>query len=276
MRVMREPLFHFILIGIAIFGWFYWVSPEEETAENVETITIGAEDVALLATRFEQMRKRAPDDAELQVLIGDLVREEVLVREARKLGLDRGDQVIRARLVQKMDFLTGAIASSVTPEDAVLRSYLADNSTRFETPSMVAFDQVFLGESPEQSQIAQTLSALNAKEDWSSLGISSLLLSTMPLSAMNVVDSTFGRGFSAAIQDLEPMVWSGPVQSGYGLHFVRVTASEAGQVPPLEAIRDTVLREWRRETGEKLTQAQYESFAAGYQVEMPPDHEAGQ
>jgi hypothetical protein len=273
---MREPLFHFILIGIAIFGWFYWVSPEEETAEDVETITIGAEDVALLATRFEQGRKRAPDDAELQVLIRALVREEVLVREARKLGLDRGDQVIRARLVQKMDFLTGAIASSVTPEDAVLQSYLTDNSARFETASMIAFDQVFLGEAPEQDQIAQTLSALNDNEDWSNLGISSLLLSTMPLSAMNVVDATFGHGFSAVIQDLEPTVWSGPVQSGYGLHFVRVTASEASRVPPLEAIRDAVLREWRRETGEELTQAQYESFAAGYQVEMPPDHEAGQ
>lgn len=269
MRILKEPLFHFILIGVAIFGWFQVVSPETDGVADVEQITIDTDDVALLNTRFEASRKRAPNKVEMQALIDALIREEVLVREARNLGLDRGDQVIRARLAQKMDFLTSAIASSATPEDAVLQAFLDKNAALFTTPSMYAFDQVFLGTAPEPDDVAQTLLALNAGEDWFNLGVSSLLLRTMPLSKASVVDSTFGRRFSANLENLEPSIWSGPVQSGYGQHLVRITAVQPGQLPQLDDIREAVVSEWRREAGADLAQAQYESFAARYEIITP-------
>ncbi|WP_170482178.1 peptidylprolyl isomerase [Ruegeria arenilitoris] len=269
MRVIKEPLFHFILIGIAIFGWFNWVSPQSEGDDKGEKIAINEVDVDLLSTRFEASWKRAPSEAELEALIDALVREEVLVREARKLGLDKGDQVIRARLAQKMEFLTTAIASSVDPDEAELQAYLEDNAERFMTPSLVAFDQVFLGETAEPSEMAEVLSALNSGEDWSQLGVPSLLLQTMPLSALSVVDSAFGRGFSGNLTDLEVSVWSGPIQSGYGKHLVRVTGIQAGGLPPLDDIREAVLSEWRRETGDDLAQAQYEILAAQYEIQTP-------
>ncbi|WP_170604413.1 peptidylprolyl isomerase [Ruegeria arenilitoris] len=269
MRVIKEPLFHFILIGIAIFGWFNWVSPQSEGDDNGEKIAINEVDVDLLSTRFEASWKRAPSEAELEALIDALVREEVLVREARKLGLDKGDQVIRARLAQKMEFLTTAIASSVDPDEAELQAYLEDNAERFMTPSLVAFDQVFLGETAEPSEVAEVLSALNSGEDWSQLGVPSLLLQTMPLSALSVVDSAFGRGFSGNLTDLEMSIWSGPIQSGYGQHLVRVTGIQAGGLPSLDDIREAVLSEWRRETGDDLAQAQYEILAAQYEIQTP-------
>ncbi|NVO58230.1 peptidyl-prolyl cis-trans isomerase [Rhodobacteraceae bacterium B1Z28] len=276
MRIIKEPLFHFILFGIAIFGWFYLISPEREAAEEAEKISISDGDIELLSTRFETSWKRVPSEAELQVLIDALIREEVLVREARKLGLDRGDQVIRARLAQKMDFLTGAIASSVTPEDAVLQTYLEDNSARFTTPHMVAFDQVYLGDAPDPEKVAKALAELSAGEDWLGLGVPSLLQRTMPLSTPGVIASNFGGGFSKNLENLEPMVWVGPIQSGFGEHLVRVTDLEPGRLPPLDDVRDVVLTEWRREAGEDLAQVQYESFAASYEIETPITQEGGQ
>lgn len=273
MRILKEPLFHFILIGFAIFGWFHLVSSENDVPADIQKITIDADDIALLTSRFETSWKRTPNEAEFQALIDALIREEVLVREARNLGLDRGDQVVRARLAQKMDFLTSAIASSVTPEDAVLQTFLDENAARFTTPSLIAFDQVYLGDAPEPDDIAQMLSALESGEDWSNLGVPSLLLRSMPLSVTSVVDSTFGRGFSANLENLEPSLWSGPVQSGYGQHLVRVTQMQPGQLPPLDDIRDAVVSEWRREAGDDLAQAQYESFAARYKIETPTPQE---
>lgn len=269
MRILKEPLFHFILIGIAIFFWFAWVSPRQDIVEETDTITIDGNDVALLTTRFETSWNRPPTQDELRALIEATVREEVLVREARKLGLDQGDQVIRARLAQKMDFLTDAIAASVEPEDDVLQTYLEENPERFTTRPQIAFDQVYLGQTVEPEVIKNAIASVNGLDDWDSFGQTTLLPKSMPLSTARVVDSNFGIGFSSSLGTLEPGIWSGPVQSAFGIHLVRITDKRAPERPKLDEVRDSVLLEWRRETGADLAQAQYENLASSYRIETP-------
>ncbi|CAD0183464.1 hypothetical protein RUESEDTHA_00333 [Ruegeria sp. THAF57] len=274
MRVLKDPLFHFLLIGCGIFGWFFLVAPEGEVVPPAETIIVDQDDVDLLVARFTDSWKRPPTDTERQALIEALIREEILVREARKLGLDRGDQVIRARLAQKMDFLTDAIASSVEPETDVLQAYLEQNAERFTTPRLIAFDQVFLGEAPTPADIESALAKLRAGEDWTDVGARTLLPLSLPLAAARSVDAAFGYGFSGAVNQLKLGEWEGPIQSGYGLHLVRVTDTQPAKLPKLEDIHDAVLLEWRRDTGEELAQAQFEDLAATYQIVTPETEKA--
>lgn len=269
MRILKEPLFHFFLIGAVIFIWFHIIAPDDEVVENLETIVIDEDDVALLATQFEAQWKRPPNDAELKALIDASIREEVLVREARKLGLDRGDTLIRTRLSQKMDFLTEAIATSVVPEDADLEAFLQQNPERYATSEKVAFTQVFLGEEVSEVEIEKALTALREKQDPFDVAGSTLLPASMPLTATKVIDSVFGAGFSTRFAEVETGRWVGPVQSGYGVHLVRVNAVEPSQTPPLADIHDAVLRDWRRVMSEDLAQAQYESLADSYQIVVP-------
>ncbi|SMO95891.1 peptidyl-prolyl cis-trans isomerase [Ruegeria faecimaris] len=269
MRILKEPLFHFFLIGAVIFIWFQIVTPENETVEDFVTITIGENDIALLSDQFEARWKRRPSGAELQALTDATIREEVLVREARKLGLDRGDSVIRSRLSQKMDFLTEAIATSVVPEDEDLEAFLQNNSERYATPSKLAFIQVFIGEEPNKAEIEGVLAALRAGDEVSDLGASTLLPASMPLTATRVIDSVFGSGFSKGLTTLDKGQWAGPIQSGYGVHLVQVQDIEPSQIPPLSEIHDAVLRDWRRVMSEDLAQAQYEILAANYEIIVP-------
>lgn len=269
MRILKEPLFHFFLIGAAIFIWFHIVAPDNETVEDLEVITIDENDVALLSSRFETQWKRPPSDAELKALVDASIREEVLVREARKLGLDRGDPLIRTRLSQKMDYLTEAIATSIVPEDEDLEAFLQENAERYATPVMVAFHQVFLGEKPGEAEIENALATLRAKQDVSDLGGSTLLPASMPLSATRVIESVFGGGFSKGITEVETGRWTGPIQSGYGIHLVQVVAVEPSRTPPLAEIHDAVLRDWRREMSEALAQAQYDTLAENYEIVAP-------
>ncbi|WP_281996143.1 peptidylprolyl isomerase [Ruegeria faecimaris] len=269
MRILKEPLFHFFLIGAAIFIWFQIVAPENETVEDFVTITIDENDIALLSDQFEARWKRRPSGAELQALTDATIREEVLVREARKLGLDRGDSVIRSRLSQKMDFLTEAIATSVVPEDEDLEAFLQNNSERYAAPSKLAFIQVFIGEEPNKAEIEGVLAALRAGDEVSDVGASTLLPASMPLTATRVIDSVFGSGFSKGLTTLDKGQWAGPIQSGYGVHLVQVQDIEPSQIPPLSEIHDAVLRDWRRVMSEDLAQAQYEILAANYEIIVP-------
>ncbi|SDX67469.1 PPIC-type PPIASE domain-containing protein [Ruegeria halocynthiae] len=269
MRILKEPLFHFFLIGAAIFIWFQIVAPNNETVEDFGTITIDENDIALLSDQFEARWKRRPNDAELQALADATIREEVLVREARKLGLDRGDSVIRSRLSQKMDFLTEAIATSVVPEDEDLEAFLQNNSERYATPYKLAFIQVFIGEEPSKAEVERVLASLRAGDEVSDLGGSTLLPASMPLTATRVIDSVFGSGFSKGLTTLDKGQWAGPIQSGYGVHLVQIQAIEPSQIPPLSEIYDAVLRDWRRTMSEDLAQVQYEILADNYEINVP-------
>ncbi len=269
MRLLKEPLFHFFLIGAAIFVWFHLVAPEAEGVEDIDTIAIDENDVALLSAQFEARWKRRPREAELQALVDASIREEVLVREARKLGLDRGDTVIRSRLSQKMDFLSEAIATSVVPDDEELEAFLQENSERYATSAKVAFTQVFLGEKPGDAEIEQALTALRAEREPDGLGGSTLLPASMPMTATRVIDSVFGNGFSEGLTTLDVGEWTGPIRSGYGVHLVKVVAIEPSQLPSLAEIHGVVQRDWRRAASEDLAQAQYEALARNYEIVAP-------
>jgi len=269
MRLLKEPLLHFFVIGAALFPWFQIVAPETQPSAPADTIAFDQDDVALLNAQFEARWNRTPSPTELQALLENAVREEVLVREARALGLDRGDSVIRARLSQKMGFLTDSIAASIVPTDEALDAFLDQNAARYETPDKLAFVQVFLGEAPSEAMVEQTLTALRAQQDPSAFGVATLLPRDMPLTATRGIDAVFGPGFASRLSDVETGSWIGPVRSGYGAHLVRVQAVEPGTVPPLTAIHDTVVRDWRAARRDDLAQAQYQALAQKYQISTP-------
>ena len=123
-RALREPLLHFLLIGIAVFALYQAGSPlEPASAQRIIEVTPAQ--VERLAGQFEAVWRRRPSEAELTGLVEDFVREEVYYREALALGLDRDDTVIRRRLRQKMEFLSDAGAGAMAPEEAELRAYFA-------------------------------------------------------------------------------------------------------------------------------------------------------
>ena len=272
MRILREPLFHFFLLGLAIFGWFSLKNPDTPVAEGV--IVIDDKDVTLLTEQFAATWRRPPTPAELEGLVQTMLREEVLVREAEALGLDQGDSVIRSRLVQKMTFLTESVAQAMTPEDSVLIEHMQAYPDQFRRPGRVAFEQVGLGPSPTDAEIAELRAALEAGADPATLGLRSLLPPALPLSTVNSIDGVFGRGMFDGVYALEGEGWQGPVQSGYGWHLVRVTEKLPEALPPFEEAREAVLAHWRRETSETLSNAQFESLKAQYEVTLPETGES--
>ena len=271
-KILRDPLFHFLLLGAALFVAFGLLNAEPDGApQDVATrITITAQDIAGLERGFQSTWRRPPDDAERQALIDAYIRQEVLVREAIELGLDRNDSVIRQRLQQKMNFLLSAGANALEPTDAELLAHMAEDPTRYQRPARMAFDQVFLGTDPAQGDIEAARSALRGGAAAGTLGQPTLLPAEVALAAAPAIDSLFGSGFAAARADLGAEQasdqWGGPVQSGYGLHLVRLRALEPAQTPPLEEMRDRVEAGWRAARAEALTERLYQELRGRFQI----------
>ena len=265
-RILREPLFHFFLLGLGIFAIYGSLIPNGQNDGDGTQIVIDTQDVDRLVQQFEATWRRPPTPEELSGLVDAQLREEILVREAIALGLDQGDAIIRNRLAQKMTFLTTSVAQSMLPEDEILIAHMETNRKRFTMPGQLAFDQISL---PEGADANSALAALNAGVDPDEVGNRSLLPLRMPLTSAQAIDATFGRNFYATLIDLPLDAWAGPVQSGYGAHLVRLTARKEPRLPPLESIRDQVLADWRREQTDALTVAQFDAFRDKYEIKTP-------
>ena len=125
----REPLVHFVLIGAALFA-VYRVGGGG-SIEPARRIEIGAAEVQRLAAAFSRNWMRPPTAEELRGLVENEVREEVYYREAVAMGLDRNDEIIRRRLHQKLEFLSGDLAAPASPTEAELQAHLDAHAERF-------------------------------------------------------------------------------------------------------------------------------------------------
>ncbi len=265
-RLLREPLLHFLAIGGLIFLLFGAAGGPGPT----DTIVVGPGRIEQLATGFQAVWRRPPTDDELGAMIDDFVREEVYYREALALGLDRNDTVVRRRLRQKMEFLTDTAADLLEPAAGELKAYLAANEHTYRIGPRLAFEQIYLGETPTPDSVSLTLSALESDSvaTRSELGKPTLLPTRLGLSPEGAIDGVFGRGFAERLAELPPGAWAGPVTSAYGVHLVRILDSLPGRTPPLEEVRDAVMRDWKEAKAKEIRERHYARLRQRYEVEI--------
>jgi hypothetical protein len=266
--LVREPLVHFLVLGAAVFGLFALVddSPSPVAANQ---LVLTEDDARRLVAEFEATWRRPPTVEALDFMIGERLREEVYVREALALGLDRDDAVIRRRLQLKMEFLTESGAEAVLPDDAMLQTHLDAHPERFAEPELVAFEQILLDDGVSAEEVDLVEARLNRGADPGAAARPTLLPPAFRPSSSQIVDGTFGTGFFGALEGLPLDVWTGPVESALGRHLVRVLERQDGRLPSLSEVRDRVEQDWRATFAEKLRQERFEALLARYEVVRP-------
>jgi hypothetical protein len=135
MKFLREPLVHFLLLGAALFGIFGLLG--RWTNDRPDRIVITPGLIENLQLGFVRSSQRQPTPKEMDAVIEDYVREEVLNREAVARGLDRDDPVVRRRLRERMEFLTEDGVEAVTPTDAQLNDFLQKHPEMFRRQGTV-------------------------------------------------------------------------------------------------------------------------------------------
>jgi hypothetical protein len=230
---------------------------------------ITEDDALRLVSAFEATWRRPPTVEELDFIISQQVREEVYVREALALGLDGNDTVIRQRLQMKMEFLTESGAEAIAPDDATLQAHLEAYPDRFAQPALLAFEQILLAEGIAGEEVAVLEARLNVGGDPGDAARATLLPPSFRLSPIQVVDGTFGTGVFDELARLPVGTWTGPVETGRGMHLVRVTERREAQLPPLSEIRDRVERDWRATVTERLREERFDALLSRYDVVRP-------
>jgi hypothetical protein len=265
-RILREPLLHFLLLGLALFACFGRVAPDDD---DKRSIVVSQAEVDLLVTQFKATWNRPPSAAELDGLVESYVRDEILYREGVALGLDRDDAVIKRRVRQKLDVMLEESVAQQPATDADLQAYLDANPAAFRKPALVSFDQIYFGSDAATPQrLEQARAVLARGADPASLGQPTLLPAHQDAMPLDLVARDFGEAFAGQLAQSPVHEWAGPLTSGFGMHLVRVSAFEQPQLPALAEVRDVVAREWENERRQKAHADALARLRSQYNVEI--------
>jgi peptidyl-prolyl cis-trans isomerase C len=272
---LREPLLHFFILGLVVFGLHGLFEKKPETAADPFLVEVTSADIEWFRTMWSKRMGREPTVEELRGQVNQLIREQVLSREAVSMGLDEGDMVVRRRLVQKMDFLFKDLSDITEPADSDLQKYLEENRSTYEIPRRVTFTHVYFsvdkrGEEEAAEAVRQLVERLNAKEgvssDVASLGDPFLLQSSYSNKSPAEIRREFGSRFAKAVWEQKPRAWQGPVASGYGLHAVYVRERFDAKLPDFSELKERLKVDWIGEKQREITLRIYEKLLGRYQV----------
>ena len=276
-RLLREPLLHFLLLGVALFG--VYALARGKSPNRTSQIVVTQSQIEQLVVGFTRTWQRQPTQEELAGLVEDRIREEVLYREAMSMGLDRDDTIVRRRLRQKLEFLIPDLASQIAPPtERELEAYLQQHADKYRGAPTVSFEQVFFdrerrGKSVSTDAVA-ALTRLNgpggSAVNLDTVGDASLLPIELTRSQESEVARLFGGTFSEGLVKVPPGRWVGPLESSYGLHLVLVREQVPGRAPEMASVREAVLRDLQAERRQQALDAAYAKFRRRYAVVVEP------
>jgi hypothetical protein len=272
-KLLREPLLHFLFIGAFIYlayGWF--AEPMEESEDN--TLVVSAGEIEWMQASWQKRWNRMPTPDELDGLIQQYIKETILYREAISMGLNQHDRIIRRRLAQKLEFLAGDLVTLVPPTNEELQAYFDDHQERYREAVHYSFTQVFIdpdkrGDTTLEDARAIKTALMSQTDDIDKAGEwgdDLMLQSHYSVVDQLEIQKQFGAGFAESLVELVPGQWHGPLLSGYGVHLVYLHNINEPRAPVFAAVRERVQQDWMTGKRDELNEKFYANLRDRYTI----------
>jgi peptidyl-prolyl cis-trans isomerase C len=263
MRLIRDPLFVFLLFGLALFVAQRTFQGAGERDRVIE-VTPGVQNQIL--NQWQAQMGRPPTADEASGLLDQWLREEIFYREARTLGLDENDTIIRRRLAQKLTFLNEDLANAEEPSPAELERYHAEHLADYREPERFSFEHRYFSSDRREDAAADAAAALDSPDE---AGDPFILQKAYAARSAREIGDLFGREFTDALAGLDatqPTLWQGPVRSAYGWHLVRLTERTPARDRPLEEVVDAVRRDFQHQRRVDANEQFYQTLKERYDI----------
>ncbi|MEM7146400.1 MAG: peptidylprolyl isomerase [Verrucomicrobiota bacterium] len=285
MRFLREPLVQFLLMGGCIYLAYALFGTPEEAGEDME-VRVDASRIDGFISEWERRWNRPPTREEVEGLIEQYVRNEILYRQAVAMGLNEDDPITRRRMAQKLQFLTGDLLEGQEPGEGELEAYYAEHEGEYREADEISFVQVYFN--PDGRGNATLDDATVALEAFRGAGVPdaenleagdrSMMRRSFESATEWDVGREMGAEFADAVMELEPGAWHGPVLSGFGVHLVYVFDREEGVVPALAEVKEKVFQDWREARQADFDAEFFENLKGRYEIvidEVPEERMIG-
>ena len=263
---MKQKLLIFFSIGLFIF-----VIDIVFNEDSPNKITIYESELDSLINTWITQVGREPTNEEIDGIIKQLIDEEILYREALKLGLDKNDIIIKRRLAQKISFLKQESISS-NPSEEEIKEYYLNHKDDYFVESTYTFSHIYFSEDNQaQSRSTKALQSIQQGEKPSLFGDPFLLGKNFSIKTSKELKRSFGDQFSDSIKDLDIKKWDGPISSEYGEHLIFLNSYTDSFLPELSQVRSIVVSDILAREQSQSTAKYLEKLREEYEIEILSD-----
>jgi peptidyl-prolyl cis-trans isomerase C len=286
-KLIKEPLVQFLIGGLFLYLALAAFGPD---SKEDDSYVIPVNDTALLL--YLQYQDKAFDTASAKAALSALeadgrkrleeeyVRDEVMVREAFALGLNDNDEVIRRRLIQKMDFIVQDTSpANETITDAEIESYFSKNKSHYMLDAEATFTHIFFSKERHGEAVAQQM-ALDLMprlqkdtipfEKAGEYGDRFYFLRNYVKRPQSFIADHFGIEMTEALfNNSVQNQWIGPFTSKYGSHLLMVRETQPERTPTLTDTIDTVRSDLLRERRDTARAGAIAKLQEKYRLQYP-------
>lgn len=262
-RVLNDRLVWFVVLGLLLFALDRFAERRDR-----QVIRIDLPLVEKLVAQWEGQTKRQPNARDLDALIEGYIREEILVREAQRLGLDDDDVIVRRRLAQKVEFLLADNSPPPQLDKKVLRNWFAANQARYDTPEKLSWRHIYAASREEAEELLRAVS--RDTRDWQQMGQPFMLSRFYRSQTRDELMQLMGGDFADALFAGEVGGWFGPVRSAYGWHVIDIEARHAAVAAQFEPIAARVAKDWANAKADAERKRAWQELRGTYKVHLMP------
>jgi hypothetical protein len=258
MSIVASPLLHFALLGGALFA----LAPARQDPRAVHVSSQGL--TALERAQAKREGVGGLDGEKAHEVDSRAIEDELLYREALRMGLDRDDPIVRQRLIQKLLLLVEDMGgASQAASEADLRAFFDRDPARWRQPPRLHVVHVFAAKR-DSLPLAEGLPLAGVPAAGEAFPYPRELTASK-----DDLARVYGESFaSAAFSLTADGGWSEPVASSFGWHRVRLVAREPGRVPSFEEARHAVELDYAMERREAVVGAYLRRTAEAYAIDI--------
>jgi len=277
---LREPFFHFLLLGALIFAAAHVVQNERLASDH--RIVVDARLRQRIVEINQTQNGVTPGPEQLERLVDDYIDDEVMYREAVRLGLDRDDEIVRRRLIQKMQFLRSDLAAAPKPDEKALRLFYDTHPGLFASPSSASVEQLYF--SADRGGWGEAEARARRAHDQLEHGKTSAAPVDDPF-PFEIPPQNLSRLEAARLFGDTPIVdalleapegeWSEPVRSAYGWHLIKLRNRRISSIAPFAEMRTQVLSAYLQEHSRAAERRELDALRARYEIVFPDERRPG-
>jgi len=269
-RLLSEPLVQFFILGLLLFFLTSYVRQHRD--KQSREIVVDNERIGLMVMNFKTQTGDLPNKTQLDAMIENYIREEISYREAKKLGLDKDDEIIRRRLSQKFDFLQTDLADDKQPLEEDLKEFYAKHQELFQTETTVSFSHVYFStdngtDIKAKQKAIDVLAQLRKRKVHRAPEKGDRFPLQYDYTDQSVIDIQQNFGDTSILDALfkAPInTWVGPVRSGYGWHLIFISKRNKAIEIPFASIKEDVKIKWLETTKESQNKKTFDKLEEKY------------
>lgn len=245
-NIFTEPFIQFLILGGLLFLLVTYIQRTKDNASR--QITVDGDRVGLMLVNYKSQTGTLPTKQQLDAMIDNYIKEEISYREAKNMGLDKDDEIVRRRLSQKFDFMQTDLTETVPPTEEQLKQFYTSNSAMFQKKSTVSFSHVYFSTDKSNDSMAKQRALAVLKQ------LQQTTLQRAPekgdrfalqydytdQAALDIQQNFGNKQLLDELFKARVNTWAGPVQSGYGWHLIFISKRDSTAAIPFTYIKEEV------------------------------------